>query len=62
MKFNLQDRLITCAVLILDITETLPDNKGSNHLSGQLVSQEQPQLCSMAKHNRLNHVKISFIK
>src|SRR6187200_3390461 len=37
MKFNLQDRLINFAVLILDITEKLPDNKGSNHLSGQLV-------------------------
>mgnify|MGYP006217843063 CR=1 FL=1 len=37
MKFNLQNRLINFAVLILDITEKLPDNKGSNHLSGQLV-------------------------
>jgi four helix bundle protein len=37
MKFNLQNRLINFAVLILDITEKLPDSKGSNHLSGQLV-------------------------
>ena len=37
MKFNLQERLITFAVLILEITKKLPDNKGSNHLSGQLV-------------------------
>ena len=37
MKFNLQNRLINFAVLILEITEELPDSKGSNHLSGQLV-------------------------
>lgn len=37
MKFDLEERLINFAVLILEITEKLPDTKGSNHLSGQLV-------------------------
>jgi four helix bundle protein len=37
MKFNLEERLINFAVLILEITEKLPDTKGSGHLSGQLV-------------------------
>ena len=37
VKFNLEERLIKLAVLILEITEKLPDTKGSNHLSGQLV-------------------------
>ena len=37
MKFNLEERLINFAVLILEITEKLPESKGSNHLSGQLV-------------------------
>jgi len=37
MKFNLQERLINFAVLILEITENLPETKGRNHLSGQLT-------------------------
>ena len=37
MKFNLEERLINFAVLILEITEKLPETKGSSHLSGQLV-------------------------
>ena len=37
MKFNLEERLINFAVLILEITEKLPESKGSNHLLGQLV-------------------------
>ena len=37
MKFNLEERLINFAVLILEITENLPESKGRNHLSGQLV-------------------------
>ncbi len=37
IKFDLEDRLIKFAVLILEITETLPDVKGSQHLGGQLV-------------------------
>ncbi|WP_276372722.1 four helix bundle protein [Chryseolinea sp. H1M3-3] len=37
MKFDLEERLIIFAVLILEITEKLPETKGSNHLSSQLV-------------------------
>jgi four helix bundle protein len=37
MKFDLEDRLINFAVLILEIAESLPDVRGSQHLGGQLV-------------------------
>ncbi len=37
MKFNLEDRLIDFATLVIDITELLPDNRACNHLAGQLV-------------------------
>lgn len=37
MKFNLEERLINFAVLILEITEKLPETRGSSHLSRQLV-------------------------
>jgi four helix bundle protein len=37
MKFDLEERLINFAVLILEISEKLPETKGSNHLCGQLV-------------------------
>ncbi len=37
MKFNLEERLVNFAVLILEITEKLPETRGSSHLSGQLV-------------------------
>lgn len=37
MKFDLEERLINFAVLILDLTERLPDAKGSVYLSGQLI-------------------------
>jgi four helix bundle protein len=37
MKFDLEDRLINFAVLILDISESLPELKGSTHLAGQLM-------------------------
>ena len=37
MTFDLEDRLIDFSVLIIDITELLPDRRGSNHLAGQLV-------------------------
>ena len=62
MKFNLEERLINFAVLILEITEKLPESKGSNHLLGQLVDLEQRQLYNMAKRNRLNLEKILFTK
>jgi four helix bundle protein len=37
MKFNLDERLINYSVLILEIVESLPDNKGANHLANQIV-------------------------
>jgi four helix bundle protein len=37
LKFDLEGRLIKFAALILDITETLPETKGSQHLAGQLI-------------------------
>lgn len=37
MKFDLEDRLINFSVLILEITESLPEIRGSIHLGNQLV-------------------------
>ena len=37
VKFDLEERLINFAVLILDIAEALPETKGSSLLSGQLI-------------------------
>jgi four helix bundle protein len=37
MKFDLEERLIEYSVLILEVVESSPDNKGANHLTGQLV-------------------------
>jgi four helix bundle protein len=36
-KYDLEDRLINFAVLIVDICESLNDTKSSNHLAGQLI-------------------------
>ena len=37
MKYDLEERLINYSVLILDIVDAMPDNKGANHLSSQIV-------------------------
>jgi four helix bundle protein len=37
MKFDLETRLIDYSVLILNLVEQLPENKGANHLAGQLI-------------------------
>jgi len=37
LKFNLENRLIDFAVSIVNFVETLPVNKTSNHLGGQLL-------------------------
>ena len=36
-KFELEDRLVDFAVLIIDIVDNLPNTKAGNHLAGQLV-------------------------
>jgi four helix bundle protein len=36
-KFDLEDRLVAFAVLIIEIAESLHNTKAGNHLSGQLV-------------------------
>ena len=36
-KFNLEDRLIDFAVLIIEITESLYNTKAGYHISSQLV-------------------------
>jgi len=36
-KFDLEDRLIDFAVLIISITESLNNTKAGNHIAGQLV-------------------------
>jgi four helix bundle protein len=36
-KFELEERLVNFAVLIIEIVNELPNTKAGNHLSGQLV-------------------------
>jgi four helix bundle protein len=36
-KFDLEDRLIDFAVVIINFVETLPNRKAANHLGGQLL-------------------------
>lgn len=36
-KFDLEDRLINFAVLIVRIVESMPDTRAANHLAGQLI-------------------------
>ena len=35
--YDLENRLILFAVLIIDIVELLPNNRAANHIAGQLV-------------------------
>jgi four helix bundle protein len=37
MKYDLEERLISYSVLILEIVKSLPDDKGANHLANQIV-------------------------
>lgn len=37
MKYDLEERLIDFAVLVLTLIETLPDSRGCNHLANQLI-------------------------
>jgi four helix bundle protein len=36
-KFDLEERLINFAVMIVEICENMKDSKASNHLAGQLI-------------------------
>jgi len=36
-KFNLEDRLVSFSVLIIEIVNEMPNSKAGSHLSGQLV-------------------------
>ena len=37
MKYDLEERLITFAVRIIDVVESLPRTRAGNHIAGQLV-------------------------
>lgn len=37
MKFDLEERLIRFAVMILDISDRMPTTKAGNHLTSQLI-------------------------
>lgn len=37
-KYDLEERLIEFSVLIIEIVNEMPNSKGGNHLSGQLIS------------------------
>jgi len=36
-RFDLEERMINFSVLIIEITNEIPNTKAGNHLSGQLV-------------------------
>ncbi len=36
-KFDLEDRLITFSILIMEIVELIPDTRIGNHIAGQLI-------------------------
>ncbi len=36
-KFDLEERLVSFVVLIVEIVETMPNTRARNHLSGQLI-------------------------
>ena len=36
-KYDLEERLINFAVLIIEIIESMPQTKAANHLAGQLI-------------------------
>lgn len=36
-KYDLEERLINFAVMIIEIIESMPDSKAASHLAGQLV-------------------------
>ena len=36
--YNLEDRLVDFAVMMIDIAESLPRTRACNHIAGQLVS------------------------
>jgi len=36
-KYDLEERLINLAVLIIELVETMPNTRAANHLAGQLL-------------------------
>ncbi len=36
-KYNLEDRLVEFAVLIIKIAESLPNTRTGNHIAGQII-------------------------
>jgi four helix bundle protein len=37
VKYNLEDRLIDFAVMVIDAAEQIPDTRAGNHIGGQLI-------------------------
>ena len=37
MKYDLEERLISFAVLVMDVVESLPRTRAGNHMAGQLI-------------------------
>jgi hypothetical protein len=61
-KFDLEDRLIKFAVLILEISEALPDSKGSHHIGSQLIRSGTAQHSNMEKRSPRNRDATLFTK
>jgi len=60
-KFDLEDRLVGFAVLIISITESLNNTKAGNHIAGQLVRSAHLRRYNMVKHKVQNQEMILFI-
>jgi len=54
--------LIDYSVLILDIVDLLPDNRGANHLAGQLVRSGTAPALMYGEAQVLNQEKTLSIK
>ncbi len=49
-KYDLEERLIQFALLIIDIVEMLPNTRAGNHIAGQLIrSGTSPALYSFPR-------------
>ena len=61
-KFDLDERVIEFASLIIDVAEKLPKTIPGNHLAGQLVRSGTAPALHTVKPNQPNQDKILFTR
>ena len=62
MKNELEQRVVRYAVRVLDIVDSLPDNKGAQHLGSQLVRSGTAPALMYAKQEPPNQEKTLFTR